>query len=143
MHANAHWPANRSAAQRRAQVFNCMEQVGLVLSEKLSMADKLLPCLKLLLIILLHSSQLSTSWAQFVFDFQLHAVTTNGDCNSVLEVFDPECETYLNRFCLRERGYSRSTDDSDCPLGSSGRFGPGGNLPISRQILSSQSWAVS
>ena len=79
------------------------------------------------------------SLAQFVFDFQLHAVTTNVDCGVVYGA----CETYLNRFCLRERGHSRSTDDSDCPLGSSGRFEPEGNLPISRQILSSRSWPVS
>ena len=95
----------------------------------------------LVLACLLHLVQLSL--AQFVIDFQLHAVTTNGDCSSLLEFFDPECETYLRRFCLRETGHSRSTDDSDCPLGSSARFGPGGNLPISRQILSSQSWSVS
>ena len=87
---------------------------------------------------------LQMSSAQFVFEFELHSLTTNGDCFSFFDLFNRECETYLNRFCLRQLGSSRSrTDDSDCPLGSSGRFGPSGNLPESRQILSGQSWPVS
>ena len=87
--------------------------------------------------LLFHLAQLSL--AQFVFDFQLKAVNTNGGCGFL----HPECETYLNIFCLRELDSSKSTDDSDCPLGSSERFGPEGSLPESRQILSSQPWPVS
>ena len=81
--------------------------------------------------------------AQFVFEFKLYTLTTNGDCVGFFDLFSSECETYLNKFCLRELDSSRSTDDSVCPLGSSGRFGPGGSLPESRQILSAQSWPVS
>ena len=86
------------------------------------------------------------SFSRFVFEFQLHAVTTNGDCSRLFES-TPECETYLNRFCLRGAGSSRSnTDDSDCPLGSNNtRFGPDGTLPTSRVILSDSElpWPVS
>ena len=89
---------------------------------------------------LLLTSLLQLSSAQLVFDFKIINVTTAGDC----DVWPATaCETYLNRFCLRERDKS-SDDDSDCPLGCSEEFDPdGASLPVSRQILSSDSWPVS
>lgn len=99
----------------------------------------------LMLIGLLQLVQLS--FTRFVFQFQLHAVTTDGICTGTFES-TPECETYLNRFCLREFGSSRTSnfDDSDCPLGSSDqRFGPDADdtLPITRDIFSDLFWPVS
>ena len=82
------------------------------------------------------------SFTHFVFQFQLHAVTTNGICIGPFEG-TPECETYLNRFCLRELGSSRTnTDDSDCPLGFSDQSADD-TLPITRDIFSDLSWPVS
>lgn len=94
-------------------------------------------------LVILQYSVLSLSFAQFVFEFNLHAVTTSSTAICASPINEISCETYLNNFCLRELGSSRSTDDSECPLGSSGRFGPTGNLPVSRQINSSRSWPVS
>ena len=97
-------------------------------------------------LLLVSCSLVQLSLSRFVFVFQLHAVTTNGDCSGFFEgAQSPECDTYLNRFCLREAGSSRSnTDDSDCPLGSNNtRFGPDGTLPTSRVTFSELSWPVS
>ena len=81
------------------------------------------------------------SFSRFVFQFELHAIDTNGECSEL----SPECETYLHRFCLREAGSSRTnTDDSDCPLGASEpRVYADGTLPVTRVIFSEQSWPVS
>ena len=99
----------------------------------------------LLLLCLLYSLRLSLS--QFVFEFILHAVTTHGECTGIdiSELRDPECETYLFIFCLREGRDSKSTDDSDCPLGSVEEIDPEDiRLPTSKQILSGSSqWPVS
>ena len=96
----------------------------------------------LVLVSLLQLVQLS--FTRFVFQFQLHAVTLNGECPGIEAT--PECETYLHRFCLRSAGSPRAnTDDSECPLGFSGQFGPNADdtLPITRDIFSDQSWPVS
>ena len=97
----------------------------------------------LVLVSLLQLVQLS--FTRFVFQFELHAIDTNGDCSSFFESVSPECETYLHRFCLREAGSSRTnTDDSDCPLGDSEpRVYAVDTLPVTRVIFSEQSWPVS
>lgn len=89
--------------------------------------------------------QPSCSWCQFVFGIKLHAITDLNDCLGLLELFDPECETYLAKFCLREARDSsgRSYDVNDCPFGRAGRFGPDGALPIIKEIISEHSWPVS
>ena len=98
---------------------------------------------RVLMLSLLVQLMVRLSIAQFVFEFEVQAVTTNGLCRGFFD-FNPDCETYLNRFCLRNRGHPRSLDDSDCPLSSSGRLGPDfSNLPASRVIVSDQSWPVS
>ena len=93
---------------------------------------------------LLLSSLLQLSFAHFVFEFKVvNIITSVTDCGDFLA---PACETYLNKFCLRERGYSHSSGDTDCPLGSSERFDPGdagASLPVTRQIVSEDSWPVS
>ena len=95
-----------------------------------------------LLVCLLYSLQLSLS--QFVFEFTLHTVTTYGECTGIFEGRHHECETYLHIFCLREGRGIKSTDDSDCPLGSIEEIDPEDiRLPTSRQILSGRSWPVS
>ena len=98
----------------------------------------------LVLVSLLQLVQLS--FTRFVFQFELHAIDTNGDCSNFFDLeLTSECETYLHRFCLREAGSSRAnTDDSDCPLGANEpRVYADDTLPVTRVIFSEQSWPVS
>ena len=81
------------------------------------------------------SAQLAA--ANFVFRFELSSVTTHGNCAGIDDL-SPACETYLSTFCLRLQ-----SETSGCSLGSSGRYGPGFNFPITRQISSTSSWPVS
>ena len=78
------------------------------------------------------SAQLAA--ADFVFQFELSDVTTRGDCSELFSA----CETYLSTFCLRPQ-----SETSGCSLGSSGRYGPDFNFPITRQISSTSAWPVS
>ena len=83
------------------------------------------------------SLQIKPSAANFVFQFELLSVNTRGNCGGILEL-TPACETYLSAFCLRPR-----SEAAGCSLGSSGRYGPNFNFPLSRQISSTSPWPVS
>lgn len=80
--------------------------------------------------------------ASFSFEFQLQSVSTRGNCLG--DDLSAGCETYLAIFCLRSGPrFDESTSTTDCSLGASGRFGPDGNLPITRVIPSTSPWTVS
>jgi hypothetical protein len=82
-----------------------------------------------------------------VFELELdpRSVTANFDCDDGLG--DSEaCTTYFSIFCLRERRDSSSTDEGDCPLGTSGRlnaFDERLSNPQIRRIMSPRPWPVS
>ena len=80
------------------------------------------------------SAQLTA--ANFVFEFELSSVDTRGNCAG--DDLSIGCETYLSTFCLRLQ-----SETDGCSLGSSGRYGPGGGLPITRRISSTSPWPVS
>ena len=82
------------------------------------------------------SVQINLSVANFVFQYELLSVNTRGPCTG-LEL-TPACETYLSSFCLRPQ-----TEAGGCSLGSSGRYGPDFNFPMTRRISSTSPWPVS
>ena len=92
-------------------------------------------------------AQVRSSVSQFVFEFELdpRSVTANFNCADGLG--DSEvCTTYFSIFCLREGRDTRSTNEGDCPLGSSGRlnaFDERLSSPQIRRIVSSRPWRVS
>ena len=82
--------------------------------------------------------QVRPSASQFVFEFGLHSVSTDGNCGLV------SCDTYLPIFCLREERDTQSTNTEDCPLGSSGQRIDADELPLTTlMILSPKPWPVS
>ena len=73
----------------------------------------------------------------FIFQFELRDVTTNGNCFG--DDLSLACETYLSAFCLRPR-----SETSGCSLGSSEPYGPDDfHFPITRRISSTGPWPVS
>ena len=86
--------------------------------------------------VVVFSAQLAA--ANFVFQLELRDVITRGNCKKFLDEFSAACETYLSTFCLRLQ-----SETSGCSLGSSERYGPGFNFPITRKISSTRLWPVS
>ena len=82
------------------------------------------------------SAQLAAT--NFIFQFELSDIVTHVNCKKFLDEFSPACETYLSTFCLRLQ-----SETSGCSLGSSGRYGPDFNFPITRYISSTSAWPVS
>ena len=92
-------------------------------------------------------AQVWLSMSQFVFEFELdpRSVTANFNCADGLG--DSEvCMTYFSTFCLREGRDTRSINEGDCPLSSSGRLNTYDerlSSPQTRRITSPRPWPVS
>ena len=97
---------------------------------------------------LLILAQVWLSTSQFVFDLEVDIDSvTAGNFNCDIGSFDgdPQCSIYFEIFCLREeRGDSRSTNESDCPLGrNTDRMRAYlENEPNMRRITSQRPWPV-
>ena len=92
-------------------------------------------------------AQVWLSMSQFVFELELdpRSVTANFNCADGLGD-SVECTTYFSIFCLREGRDTRSTNEGDCPLGTSGRlnvFDERLPSPQIRRITSPRPWPVS
>ena len=109
---------------------------------------KMLPSqLHLQLLGLFILAQVWLSVSQFVFELELDPRSVTADFNCADGLGDSaECTTYFSVFCLREGRDTRSTNEGDCPLGTSGRlnaFDVRLSSPQIQRITSPRPWPVS